>query len=293
MLSGSIIQRLQADADGVTEAITTAVTDATGGADAVTSSAHPFLEFLNDGLWGEITKSTVSGNYETWQYIVYILMWLAIIIIPYILGSLNFALIASKLLYKDDIRNYGSGNAGLTNMYRVYGKKGAIFTLLGDSLKTVVAVALGYALLGNLGSFGAALFCVLGHIFPVFYKFQGGKGVLAAGISILMLDPPIFLILFTVFIVIVAGTKYVSLGSIMAMMMFPLVLSRLRGPGLPVIFAFLISACVIFMHRSNIVRLWNKKESKFSFKAKIKSADAANGPERDKDNNDDGNGNDR
>lgn len=293
MLSGSIIQHLQADAEGVTEAITNAVTDAAGSADATASSAHPFLEFLNNGLWGEITKSTVDGNYETWQYVVYVLMWLAIMIIPYILGSLNFALITSKLLYKEDIRNYGSGNAGLTNMYRVYGKKGAIFTLLGDSLKTVIAVAIGYALLGNIGSFGAALFCVLGHIFPVFYKFQGGKGVLAAGISILMLDPTIFLVLFTVFIIIVAGTKYVSLGSIMAMMMFPLLLSRLRGPGLPVIFAFLISACVIFMHRSNIVRLWNKKESKFSFKAKVKSADAANGPERDKGDNDNDDGDDR
>lgn len=276
MLSGSIIQHLQAD----TEALTDAVTEAVGG--TATAPERPFLDFLNNGLWGEISKSTVDGKYETWQYAVYIAMWLAVMIIPYILGSLNFALITSRLLYKDDIRNYGSGNAGLTNMYRVYGKKGALCTLIGDSLKTAVAVALGYALLGNNGSFGAALFCVLGHIFPVFYKFQGGKGVLAAGISILMLDPPIFLILFTVFVIIVAGTKYVSLGSIMAMMMFPLLLSRLRGSGLPVIFAFLISACVVFAHRSNIVRLWNKQESKFSFKAKLKSADDANGPKRDK-----------
>lgn len=282
MLSGAIIQRLQAEIEGATEA----VTDAVGG--VANASEHPFLNFLTDGLWGEILKTATDGNLETWHYVVYVLMWLAIMIIPYILGSLNFALITSKLLYKDDIRNYGSGNAGLTNMYRIYGAKGALCTLVGDSLKTAFAVALGYVLLGNNGSFGAALFCVLGHIFPIFYKFQGGKGVLAAGISILMLDPPIFLILFTIFVIIVAGTKYVSLGSIMAMMMFPLLLSRLRGSGLPVIFAFLISACVVFAHRSNIVRLWNKKESKFSFKAKVKSADDANGPRRDKSDDEDG-----
>jgi glycerol-3-phosphate acyltransferase PlsY len=113
---------------------------------------------------------------------------------------MNFALVISKLKYGDDIRKYGSGNAGMTNMMRTYGKAAAGLTLLGDALKAVVSAVIGYISLGEYGAYIAGLFCILGHMFPIYYKFKGGKGVVTVAISILMCDPLVFLILFILFI---------------------------------------------------------------------------------------------
>ena len=95
----------------------------------------------------------------------------------YLLGSLSSAVIVSRALFSDDVRSHGSGNAGMTNMFRTYGKKAGVLTLCGDVLKTVVATLLGYLWLGYIGAYLSGLFCMLGHMFPVFYKFRGGKGV--------------------------------------------------------------------------------------------------------------------
>ena len=189
---------------------------------------------------------------------------LACVIIPYLLGSVNFAVILSKIKYKNDIRDYGSGNAGTTNMLRTFGKGAAAFTLLGDMAKAAVAVVFG-ALIWVDGAFIAGLFCVVGHIFPCWFHFRGGKGLAPTAMVILLTSPPTFLILLIIFVIIVVGTKYVSLGSVMCALLYPLLLSRFGGVGVNVIMAFMITILVVVMHRGNIKRILNKTESKISF----------------------------
>ncbi len=197
-------------------------------------------------------------------------------VLPYLVGSLNFAIIISKIKYGEDIRNYGSGNGGMTNMLRTYGKKLAVYTLVGDMLKSVASVTLGCFLLGiGYGGYLAGFFCMLGHMFPIYYRFRGGKGVAVIAAMILMLNPIIFLILFVVFAIIVLGTKYVSLGSVVAVGLFPVILNRfdiilmdagykfIAGPD--TLFAVLIALSVIFMHRKNLKRIMDRTESKISF----------------------------
>lgn len=193
-------------------------------------------------------------------------------ILPYLLGSLNAAIIVSKYKYHDDIRSHGSGNAGLTNMARVFGKKGALLTLLGDIAKQFVSVLIGIVVCGEWGAYFAGVFCMLGHILPLYYHFRGGKGVLTAATMILMIDWQVFLITFALFVLTVLITQYVSLGSIIGGFALPGVVytsAVLRGtmPSLPaIIFSVFIGLLLIFMHRSNIRRLFNGTENKFKFK---------------------------
>jgi len=192
-------------------------------------------------------------------------------VIPYFLGSLNFAIIFSRLFFHDDIRKYGSGNAGMTNMLRTYGKLPALATLLCDMLKGAVAVIIGRLLFGDWGSAIAGLFVVLGHMFPCFYKFKGGKGVATTAMVVLATNPLVFAILILLFLIIVIGTKFVSLGSVMCVMIYPYLLSRFEvGPN--VLSGIIIAALVIFMHRSNIKRLMAGTESKISLKSHKKKA---------------------
>ena len=201
-----------------------------------------------------------------------------VVISSYLLGSINFAIIVSGKRFKEDIRSYGSKNAGMTNMLRTYGKRAAGLTLAGDALKAIFACLIGYALIGQLGAYIAGLFCMLGHVFPLFYGFRGGKGVVTAFATVLMCDPLIFLILIVLFVLIVFFTKYLSLGSIMCMLLYPLLLDRITrlitgGTTSPyVIFAVLIGVIVAIKHWENIKRLATGKENKFSFKKNPKPA---------------------
>ncbi|MBR2354626.1 MAG: glycerol-3-phosphate 1-O-acyltransferase PlsY [Clostridia bacterium] len=204
----------------------------------------------------------------------------AVAVIAYLLGSLNFAIIISGRRYKEDIRSHGSKNAGMTNMMRTYGKSAAALTLVGDALKAVVSCLVGYAVFGLMGAYIAGLFCIVGHMFPIFYRFKGGKGVVTAAITILMCNPFVFLILFALFVIIVLFTKYISLGSIMCMLLYPLVLHRINllfGQPTPEIpFVLLMTVLVVFKHRENIGRLLKGKESKFSFKKSVKAPEEKN-----------------
>ncbi len=197
----------------------------------------------------------------------------------YLLGSINFAIIISGKQYKQDIRSFGSKNAGMTNMMRTYGKKAAGLTLLGDALKAVFACLIGYALVGALGAYIAGLFCILGHVFPVYYRFKGGKGVVTAAITILMCDPFVFLVLFAVFVLIVLCTKYISLGSVMCMLLYPIMLDRITklrtdGQTSPyILFTVAMAIIIVAKHWTNIKRLMQGKESKFSFKKSVKKPD--------------------
>ena len=197
------------------------------------------------------------------------------IAIPYLLGSINTSIILSKAIYHDDIRSHGSGNAGATNALRTYGKKFGALTFLGDFFKAVIATFIGSLLLsGTFGGAIAGLFVMVGHMFPIYYNFKGGKGVACAAAVVLFLEPISFLILFTFFVIIVIGTKYVSFGSCMAIALFPVIASMIQklyivftGQGLgavPVV-GVIMAALVIYMHRANIKRLLNGTESKLSF----------------------------
>ncbi len=216
-------------------------------------------------------------------------------LIPYLLGSFNFGLIISKKKYNDDIRTHGSGNAGTTNMLRTYGKRAAILTLLGDMLKAALAVGLGYLiadintvvtnpatgdsvrLVNHYGAAIAGLFVMMGHMFPVFYKFKGGKGVATSAMVVLLISPISFLFCFVIFVIIVVGTKFVSLGSCMGMILYPIILKAFSGDQNPVaqLAAVVMATLVVFMHRENLKRLLNGTESKLYFSKAKREAAAA------------------
>lgn len=204
---------------------------------------------------------------------------LACAVIGYLLGSINSAIITSKRLYGKDIREFGSGNAGLTNMHRVFGKKAALFTFLGDVLKSALSVLFGAWVCYNSseGAYLAGLFCVLGHIAPVYYRFKGGKGVLSAATMILILDPVVFLLLIATFALVLFLFRYVSLASVIAAFFYPVYIytvEQMINHQAPYVFKMLFSVVVamlvIFMHRKNIERLYNGTENRFSFKSKAK-----------------------
>ncbi len=235
------------------------------------------VDFFKVGISGMLVGKLSPA--EGWIMAIYLAATVICIVAPYLLGSMNFAIIISKTKYKSDIRNYGSGNAGATNMMRTFGKSAAGLTFLGDALKAFASGIIGYAALGQYGAYIAGLFCILGHMFPIYYKFKGGKGVVTAAISVLMCNPLVFLILLVIFVIIVAFTKYISLASVMCMLLYPVILDRMEKwmngyTGAYVIIAIINAALIIFMHRENIKRLWQGKENKFSFKKSVKPEDA-------------------
>ena len=189
-------------------------------------------------------------------------------LVAYLIGSINPAIIISKLKYHEDIRSFGSGNAGTTNTLRTYGKRMAILIFSLDLIKAALAVILGTLILTkSIGGAVAALFVVLGHMFPVYYKFKGGKGVACAAMCMLLLSPASFLIIIVVFITIAALTRFISLGSVICAMLYPFLNHVFyANEGWITLSAFVTAAMVVFMHRENIKRLMAGKESKFSFK---------------------------
>ncbi|MBR5140534.1 MAG: glycerol-3-phosphate 1-O-acyltransferase PlsY [Clostridia bacterium] len=239
---------------------------------------------INDGGLISALKFSVD-----WQfYVTFMGLVLLLIIGSYLFGSINSSIIISKLLYHDDIRKHGSGNAGMTNMLRTYGKGAAGLTLLGDMLKTALAIVLGGVLFGfnyaggvSMGDgycYVAGLFAVLGHIFPIYYGFKGGKGVLATSTMALILTPIPFLILFVFFVIIVWISKYVSLGSVTVAILYPVLLhgyftimfpeAQYTMPGLISFSAIMLALLIVWCHRGNLKRISNRTERKISFKKK-------------------------
>ncbi len=214
-----------------------------------------------------------------------IVLWVVCAVIAYLLGSLNSAIIVSRYKYKQDIRSFGSGNAGLTNMHRVYGKDGAVWTLLGDIAKQLVSVFIGAVLLSRMGAYLAGAFCMIGHIFPIYYRFKGGKGVLTAATMILLIDPMIFAVLFVIFAIVLLITRYVSLASIIAALIYPASIRIAYGMEHPfeLFFALFVGVVVIYMHRSNIYRIFNNQESKFSFRKKPEAKEIMDMEDREND----------
>lgn len=203
--------------------------------------------------------------------------YIAIAIISYVIGSINFSVILSKKMAGFDVREKGSGNAGTTNMLRTVGKKAAAITLICDILKGIVSILLAIlignffqnldkSLLVQIAGIGA----VLGHTFPVFFKFKGGKGVATAIGIILLTNWQIGLICLIFGIVIIALTRMVSLGSTMAAVLFPILTIFIHNNfienGNYIVFGIILGAFVVFNHRANLKRIMDGTENKISFK---------------------------
>ncbi len=191
------------------------------------------------------------------------------LLIAYLLGSINTSIIVSKIMLGDDIRNHGSGNAGATNTLRTVGKKGAILVVLGDVLKTVFAIIIAKLLLKGDPSavYISGMGTVLGHNFPIFFNFKGGKGIVVSTTVILFADPIIGISVMLFALLIMAITRYVSLGSILGAVLFVVfsLIFKAENPDF-IVFAFMLALLAIYMHKGNIVRLLSGTESKLSFK---------------------------
>ena len=221
--------------------------------------------------------------------------WIIIAIESYLLGSLSFSIIVSKGFYKKDIRTFGSGNAGMTNVLRTFGKKAAALTITGDVLKGTFAVIIARLLFMNtpvlmiqryaftmfgreiffsnqlmmeIGLYIAVLGAVLGHMHPIYFGFKGGKGVSVVAGAMIAVTPITLLIALSIFFVIVFTTKIVSLGSIIAPPTYIIwtlcqvyITQTVSVPNL--IAAVLFPSIIVWTHRTNIKRLLNGTEYKF------------------------------
>lgn len=232
-----------------------------------------------------------------------ILPLLASALLGYLLGSINWSIILTRQFKnKEDIRKYGSGNAGMTNVLRSVGKLPAALTFVGDFLKCVAAVLLARLMLYygcqwagaplawiEIGQYIAGFCCVLGHIFPIYYGFRGGKGVVTSAAMIAILDWRVFLLVLLVFVIFFLWKKIVSLASISAAVAYPILtflvtfffdckespLLRDTGTGYSLayvgvltLFSLCIGATVVIKHRANIGRLLRGEEKPVSLKKK-------------------------
>ena len=199
------------------------------------------------------------------------LVMIAVAVGSYFLGCFNGAVIVSKYILRHDIRSHGSGNAGLTNFHRTFGGGLTFVVILCDVLKAVLAVLLGSWLFAwdpVLGKYYAALFCLLGHMFPCMFHFKGGKGILSGGTVALMIDWRIALVVWGGFLILTVLTRYVSLGSLWAGASFPFISWYCYPNVRIVLLAFLLGGLVVWKHRGNAERLLHGTERKLSFHKK-------------------------
>lgn len=200
-------------------------------------------------------------------------VYVIIAIIAYLIGSVNFSVIFSKKFAGFDVREKGSNNAGTTNVLRTVGKKAAALTLICDILKGVVAVLIAMLAANiweetdaELLKYLAGLMAIIGHTFPVYYGFKGGKGVATSLGVLLVVNPQIGIICLVFALIIMIATRMVSLGSVLAATLFPILTVFMVDSFGAKVISILIALLVIFNHRSNIKRLKNGTENKISFK---------------------------
>lgn len=184
----------------------------------------------------------------------------------YLLGSVSSSVMLSSLLFRADVRKHGSGNAGATNVARNFGMKAGVATLLCDMLKALVAMGLGLWLGGELGKAVAGIACLLGHFFPVFFEFKGGKGISVGAVVAAFIGWPHFLFVVVMFVIGMALTRIVSVGSVMAAAGLPLALLLFGGSGPEWALGLVGAAAVIWQHRQNIRRLLRGEEKQFRAK---------------------------
>lgn len=198
--------------------------------------------------------------------------YIIVFIVGYLIGSINPAIIVGRLWKNIDVREYGSGNAGATNVLRTLGVVPAILVVIGDLLKGIIGVILGGFLTGNeIGKMLGGLAAVIGHNWPLFFQFRGGKGILTSTAVILMIAPQIAGIVVIISIVIIALTRYVSLGSLVGAILFPLLVVVIEFNNTKLIlFGVVLSSLAIYRHRENIKRLIRGTERKLGDKKKDK-----------------------
>ena len=197
---------------------------------------------------------------------------LLVMLLSYFFGCFNGSFMVSHFIIRDDVRKHGSGNAGLTNFYRTYGAKYALLVIACDMGKTVAACLLGSFFFrclgwdGTLGTLLAGLGCELGHIFPVFYGFRGGKGILSGGTLVLLLNWRVAAVAWALFLLLWLTTRYVSLASITATCSAPITVYFVYGHNwLYTGLCLAVAALVVWCHRENIQRLLYGTEKKFKW----------------------------
>ena len=194
----------------------------------------------------------------------------------YLIGSISTAILVGKVLSGDDIRSHGSGNAGATNALRTYGKKAALFVLLGDVLKAVIAVGIA-RLIWNIADMSDAVWrpmlyastvaAVLGHNFPIYFNFRGGKGVLVSVVAVFFADWRIGLCVLVIALSIMAISKFVSLGSVLGAVSDVILVALFHwGDWLFLAHAVILATLLVYMHRANIKRLLSGTENKLGKK---------------------------
>lgn len=197
---------------------------------------------------------------------------LLVMLLSYFFGCFNGSFMVSHFIIRDDVRKHGSGNAGLTNFYRTYGAKYALLVIACDMGKTVAACLLGSFFFrclgwdGTLGTLLAGLGCELGHIFPVFYGFRGGKGILSGGTLVLLLNWRVAAVAWALFLLLWLTTRYVSLASITATCSAPITVYFVYGHNwLYTGLCLAVAALVVWCHRENIQCLLHGTEKKFKW----------------------------
>ncbi len=197
------------------------------------------------------------------------LNYFIIAVAGYLLGSISSAVLLSRYFYKTDVRTLGSGNAGATNAARVYGMGMGVATLFCDGLKTAAAMYLGLWLGGELGFALAGAACMVGHCWPVFFRFRGGKGISVGAIMALLIDWRVFLGLIVVFFAVFAFTRTVSLCSVTVAVLLPvlalgfqLICSDIGWPRC--VLSVFAGTIAVWQHRSNLKRLARGEEAKFT-----------------------------
>lgn len=234
----------------------------------------------------------IFGKYAS-SGVGFILAVLLTALAAYLLGSINFSIIITRKTVDKDIRSMGSGNAGFTNVLRTVGKKPAVITMIADFIKCIIAITIGMLLFGELqfnhvshtemigyGKYIAGFFCILGHMFPCYFGFKGGKGVVTSCALILMVDWRIWILVFCVFMITFIINRIVSLSSICGMISFPIITFcviyfidyvlndsvRMRYVWIATLISFAISTIVIIRHKGNIKRLINGTEKRITAK---------------------------
>lgn len=193
---------------------------------------------------------------------------IALLILSYLIGSIPFALIIGKTFFDIDIRNHGSGNIGTTNTFRILGKKAGIIVLILDFLKGMIPVYIAMLVNTELPLILVGLCAALGHVYSIFLKFKGGKAVATGAGVILAVQPVIFLILLTAFLITLYIFKYVSLGSIVGVTTL-FILSLFTDDLTFKLVSLFLLIIIIYKHLSNIKRIMNKTEPKVKLFKKI------------------------
>jgi len=192
--------------------------------------------------------------------------WLIAVAAGYLLGSVSFGIIVTRLFIKADVRDFGSGSTGVTNVLRTAGKGPAAIVLIGDILKGALSVYIGLYLGGVAYAIAAGLAAIAGHSYPLYFGFKGGKGVATGCGVILAFIPDVTLMAAAVFILTIVITRYVSLGSLLGAVCVMIAVILLDKPLPIIVFCYIAAGFVFYRHRSNIVRLYHGTENKLNWK---------------------------